>query len=301
LSDRLRHSPEGYIRTLQVSQARLFVFVEGAADRFFYSKLVERVCDTNGIEYEVRLARELPVPTGGKFGLLTFFDMLSAGGALAGSFGGKAWVCAFNVDKDLDDISGSMRRSSHIIYTEYYHVENYFFLHGDLARILQVAGKLPARTAQAIAHDGWQAKAAQILREWVVLCVASVLSTARCNINYRSFSRIHVGPPWLCNQRAFDDHKDVLRGSLSADTFEGVWDHAERVVAGLYSSGRQDSVFKGRWYANYLLAEVKAAEPAARDVSIDAILAGAQETLDFDGIWTAPLREAVARLVESLI
>jgi hypothetical protein len=301
LTDRLRHSEEGYIRALQMSQVALFLFVEGATDRFFYSELGGQVCAAYGLDYEIRLARELPVATGGKAGLLEFFDMLGARGQLSGHFSGRRWSCVIHVDKDLDDVSGKLRTSPHVIYTEHYHLENYFFLHGDIARVLRVAGKLPADAAAKIAHPGWQRKAAGILREWVVLCVASVTSDAPCGINYRSFSRVHSGPPWTCQPDALTGQKEVLQAALSPATFLTAWDTAEHLVAYLYANGRQDSVFKGRWYANYLLAEIKATDPESRDVSLDAILALSQQTLDFAGAWASSLRKAIAEVIENTV
>ncbi len=75
---RLRHSENGYIRLIEMSNTQLFAFVEGKDDRYFVGKICEVACAAYGIKYQIVIAEEIPEGTPGKQGLLNFFGMLKS-------------------------------------------------------------------------------------------------------------------------------------------------------------------------------------------------------------------------------
>ncbi|MEK6371677.1 MAG: DUF4435 domain-containing protein [Acidobacteriota bacterium] len=274
------------------------MFVEGARDRFFYSRIADAVCDPVGATYQLRLANELPVTTGGKDGLLQFYRMLEADAGLVGRLGERRWVCAFQMDKDIDDLKDVMVESPHVIYTEHYHVENYFFLHGNIVEVVEAVGRQSRESAEEIATPGWQANVAVALKEWVVLCVTAGLAAAPCGVNYRSFTRVHAGPPWLCDKARYEQLRAELWQAIGEEAFAPAFGAAQDLVDELYGSQKQDSVFKGAWYANYLSRELTAKDPHRRSISVETLLVSAQQTLEFGGAWAEPLRSQLRRLLE---
>ena len=70
---RLTHSSGGFVRSLQMSSARIFAFVEGRLDRPFFDRLLSQVCNPVAIAYKVFAMKELPGGTGGKSALLATF------------------------------------------------------------------------------------------------------------------------------------------------------------------------------------------------------------------------------------
>jgi len=102
--NRLRHSYEGYLRSMQISSTELFIFVEGKqSDPYFYARICETVPGL-GSRYEVCQAEQLPGDTGGKQSLLSFYDFLRKQKMLVSSLGGQRTASMFFMDKDLDDL-----------------------------------------------------------------------------------------------------------------------------------------------------------------------------------------------------
>src|SRR5437588_10934447 len=63
---RLAHSAEAYRRLMQMSTARLFVFIDGRTEMSFYDQLCESVCRPSGVPFEVRTADDVAGGSGGK-------------------------------------------------------------------------------------------------------------------------------------------------------------------------------------------------------------------------------------------
>ena len=132
---RLAYSPSAYRRSMQISRVPLFIFVEGYKDRYVYDQIVQSECQQSGVSYKVVTAEEIGISGGGKEALLKFFDYLAAESSLICNFNGKTTISIFFLDKDVDDVLNSMRSSEHIVYTETYEIENYFFIHGALSEV----------------------------------------------------------------------------------------------------------------------------------------------------------------------
>ena len=65
--NRLRHSPSGYLRYMQMSRFQIFAFVEGKEnDPYVSGKVCDSVCRPVGVSYIICRAQELPEGAGGK-------------------------------------------------------------------------------------------------------------------------------------------------------------------------------------------------------------------------------------------
>src|ERR1019366_5882509 len=130
---RLRHTPEGFVKYMQMSSRSLFVFVEGTkVDRYFYSRICGQVCSKKDVGYQAVAAAELDGSGGGKSRLLNFFKVLDGSGSLVSNFKGKKTTAIFFLDKDIDDILGRKVASPHVVYTPTYDVEALIFQQGEL-------------------------------------------------------------------------------------------------------------------------------------------------------------------------
>lgn len=64
---RLTHTPLGFIKYMQMSRNRLFIFVEGKqSDRYLYSQICRPICTERNVEYETIHAAEMSGHGGGK-------------------------------------------------------------------------------------------------------------------------------------------------------------------------------------------------------------------------------------------
>ncbi|MDP3260716.1 MAG: hypothetical protein Q8M34_09050, partial [Thermodesulfovibrionales bacterium] len=112
---RLVHSRSGYLRYMQMSKASLFALCEGKdLDPFFYGQICKCVCAQRGTIYEICKASELPPHAGGKTTLIEFYDYLRRKGCLVSTLGGKITRVVLFLDKDIDDLTKSRRRSAHV-------------------------------------------------------------------------------------------------------------------------------------------------------------------------------------------
>lgn len=295
MSNRLRHSPAGYRRLIQISQAELLVIVEGRTDRFFYHEICTVALGHHGTRFDVRMVSELPVTTGGKPGILQFYDTLRRRSGLVDDFKGKRSVIVFLLDKDVDDVLRTQRRSPHVIYTAVYELENYLFMHTDVIHALAAALRLPRTWVEPLIPDNWQRVAAEAWREWTALCLTVRLLGISAASNYRVTSRLNnpcVAPANM-TEMASRMSEIQARSGLSADEFDRVVAHATNVVTRRYAARNHDSVFSGKWYLTFLHYWTLSSGSAFGD---DELLSSLLTSLDFRGPWSAHLVERIQEL-----
>lgn len=299
---RLRHTPRGFRRYMQVSNHQLFTFIEGKeGDGYFYGRLCESVCSGSGHSYEQVVASQLPgASTGGKRVLLTFFRYLRRAHFLVNDLQGKRTSVAFFLDKDIDDLERSRLRSRHVIYTEYYEVENYFYKHGDLANAAAAVASVDKRSLETGLGDleVWRRSRAGLWSDWVVACVFCKTRGIRNQSNYRLTSRLNspaLSPTDAAKLATTIANIEADSGLLH-DKFLTAYRRTTELVARLYASGNHDLVFRGKWYGVLMDAELRtilAARPY-NDQRLALRLASALPlTLDYDGQWAAPLKQAI--------
>lgn len=304
---RLAHSYPGYLRAMQMSSVQLFVFVEGRRlDPFFYGSICRTVPAVASC-YEIRHAAHLSGDGGGKAVLLEFFAYLRSKGQLIGSFKGKKTAAVFFLDKDLDDVRRTRKRSVHVVYTEYYDVQNHVFEHGDLVRGAAAAASADPQVLEPALRDScsWCRRSALRWREWIALCLCTSEMGIACQANYRVTSRVQTRPSGPVDAGT---HAQVVReaagkAGVSALEFQQCLESRSRRVDRILREDRHHYVFKGKWFASILadeLEELMAGRPLDAVGLAGRLTQSVAATLDFDQPWADRFREPVVNLVAQL-
>jgi hypothetical protein len=304
----LRHSPSGFIRAMQLSATQLFVFVEGQCnDPYVYTKICEAVCRPKGVAYEYRIARELPGGTGGKNALIQFCKHLRRKKLLVNDFKGKQTAVIFFLDKDIDDILRTQIKSPHVVYTQYYDIENHLFASGDLAEAAAAAASFDkGQIARAIGDYGqWRARTAAAWKDWIKLCVFSKKRNVPGEYNYRVSSRINNPLNGPTDPHALTVRMAQLQTAtgLPTNKFKRAFERVSKLVDALFIRGDHDRIFKGKWYAALLSEEIKSVamgRPYNSHNLADRLLTGLALTVSFNDPWTEHFKRYVADVVDLL-
>lgn len=294
---------------MQISTVRVFVLVEGRdSDPYFYDNLCRSVCMATNVAYRIVRAEQIGLG-GGKATLFQFFDYLRTVNSLLDNFAGKRTIAIFLVDKDLDDILHSKIFSDHVVYTRYYSIENYFFVHGDILGAACAAASLERAILEPEIGDpnAWPRRMAKLWKDWVTLCLFSLRHDLQVQSNYRrNESAINVPPLGNVDGNLLDDRKAELEAALGLGVraFNRAYRCVERLVDRLYQTGRHDTVFKGKWYIRLLTLQTIAAAAAtnrtfASHALSNAIASALRQSLNFEDPWAdhlkTPLQQLLAR------
>ncbi len=305
--DRLRHSYAGYLRLMQQSSIDLFVFVEGKqSDPYFYASICASIPDLH-VRYEIYIARQLPGATGGKQALLNFFSFLRQRKALVSSLRGKTTTSIFILDKDLDDLQRKKKRSQHVVYTEYYDVQNYIFMHGNLLTGSASAASVdPARlSAELCDAPRWCLRIARLWREWLSLCLCVLEENISCEANYRVVSRVQKRPCGPTDARRYATlTRDVARRcGLPVALFRQRLSATTRKVEKYFARGQHHRIFKGKWFATVLADDVDrimAGRPYDNSRLASRLTGSVAATLDFTEPWADHFRNPIRNVTAML-
>jgi len=291
---------------MQMSRTQVFAFVEGKKiDPYFYGKVCASVCQSAGVSHEICRARELPEGAGGKQALIGFFEYLRRESALITNFKGKNTKAIFFLDKDVDDLLGKQLSSEHVVYTEYYDVENYLFIEGDIGEAAAASASMDSQLVLAGLGDyeDWRCRVAECWKKWVKLCLFVAQKNIRCECNYGVTSRINAPLHEPVVQALYAQRLTMLKSEsgLSSEQFEKTFGEVSRLVDDLYARGEHDRIFKGKWYVILLEAEIKTiagSRPINSKGGLANRLPGAIVlTLNFDNPWANYFKEPLRRLV----
>lgn len=304
---RLHHSYAGHLRMMQISTANLFIFVEGKqSDPFFYGGICASIPDLH-VRYEICTAEQLPSAAGGKQALINYFSFLRQRKALVSSLGSEKTTCIFILDKDLDDLRHCQKRSPHVIYTQYYDVQNYIFMHADLLTGAASAASVdPARLRGELSDAAiWCLRVATLWREWICLCLRVMEDNIPCGTNYRVVSRVQTR---YCG--ATDAHhlstltRDLaIRCGLSVAAFKQRLAATSRKVDRYFAGGQHHRIFKGKWFAVILADEIDrimAGHPYDRNGLAGRLPASLAATLHFTMPWADYFRNPIRNIVAML-
>lgn len=264
-------------------------------DRYVYSKIADSICRRSGACYRIVTAEELSGSGGGKLVLLGFFDYLRKKDSLLDRFEGKMTASIFIMDKDVDDWLRTRRRSSHVVYTETYELENYLFVHGDLSEAAAASASLDIRSVRTGFGDSatWCFRMAEKWKEWTQLCIYSQTRRIDIGCGYRrSVSRVNNG---ICGPLDKVKHKSFLlslqqESGLAPEQFKRSFNRVSRKVDQIYSEKQHHSVFKGSWYAQFFREEIKRIAGSKHynksGLCSRRILSSLAQTLEFEDAWT---------------
>jgi hypothetical protein len=271
---RLTHSSGGFIRSLQMSSARAFAFVEGRLDRPFFDRILAQVCNPQNIGYRIFAMKELPGGTGGKSALISTFQQFRQDGLLACTAFGKSMACIFLADKDSDDFTRKRLRSQHLIYSPTYDLEGHLFSCGDLTRALADACGITSEQAKLLVPDTgfWLQSAATHWRDWIALCLVSQASSINCGCTFDRTSQVNPDPlaaPDAVQVQAFKVRLASALG-ISQNDLESLFLNAIRRVDQSIRSGQPLRYFKGKWLGHLIQRHLES-KPRIPDALISGV------------------------------
>lgn len=301
--NRLTRGNKGFIRSLQMSRVSINVFVEGDVDSYFYGQVCR--VELGGLfNYRIIRSDQLSGVGQGKSHLLKLFGSMRRQGQLIIDFKGQRSAALFFADKDVDDQFRRLKRSDHLVYTQYYEVENYVFKHGKLAHAVSAAClKDPAEVSNMIPKpEEWARRAALLWSDWLKLCLAGLKFGAPNVCHYSAASAVNGGPcspmEMALYQTAIADLQAAT--SYSSITFRDKFSRLVCKVDALYALDMQDILFKGKWYIILLADELKYSGIAtgSSTKALPLRLTGHMlQSLDFNDNWAEYHRTAVRRTV----
>jgi hypothetical protein len=284
---RLRHSAAGYRRLLQLSSASLFVLVEGGSDVYFYSRLVANA--RPGVSFEVRAAHELPGNTGGKRALLEHFEYLRRTNSLCSTLGGKRTAVLVYVDKDVDDVLRTRKRSPHLVYTDLYETENYLYTYGDVENALAAVLGMTSVAVSGALPANWRHTARTAWREWIVACLATRIVNVNAEVNFGVPSRVNQPCTNTTDMAVLNARLDAVREAwgVNPKVFAELIGKITRLVDERFRRNAHDTIFRGKWYPVFLRHWLTGvATRTWRDNELEAVLAA---TIDYHAAWARVL------------
>lgn len=275
---RLTHSSGGFIRSLQMTSARVFAFVEGRLDRSFFDRLLSQICNSAAVGYRVFAMKELPAGTGGKSALIQTFRDFRQTGLLACTAFGKTMTCVFLADKDSDDFTRKQLRSPHFLYSPTYDLEGHLFSCGDFSRALADASGITIEQAKLLVPDAsaWICTIATNWRDWIALCLVSQSKGVNCGCTYDRASQVNpdpLAPPDAAQVAAF---KSRLASALaiSQNDLEVDFAAARRRVDRSIKARQPLRYFKGKWLSHVIQKHLE-----SKPRIPDALVAGVGERI----------------------
>jgi len=309
MSARPSHSPSAMRRYIQMSQNQIFIFVEGRdLDPYVYGRICGPICKDAGKNYEIVISDRVLGTGGGKQILTLLFDELQANNSLIDRSAPDAKLAIFYLHKDVDDISGTLRVSGHIVYTAHYCLENHIFCEGDLPTSIAIAASIDEQIVRRRIPepDAWRTRAARLWRDWIVLClVAKELALPGPAGYAANQSTINNPADTLVDTASLAAHISAMEAccGISAADFRRRLANAEQLTDRALRLTEHDSIFKGKWYAKFALREMELAAgsvPFNVNGAKDRLMASLIATMDFSGQWAEhfrlPLRNAIGGL-----
>ncbi|WPH19851.1 DUF4435 domain-containing protein [Variovorax paradoxus] len=253
---RLVHSSGGFVRSLQMSSARIFAFVEGRLDRTFFDRIFHRELQATSIKHQVIAMKEIPDQAGGKTALLAVFRDFRRRGVLRTTAFGKSMVSVFLVDKDSDDYCRKQLRSPHLIYSKTYDLEAHLYSCADLHRALADASGTTLEQAKALLPDPqtWLANAVYQWRDWISLCLISQDNSLNCGCTFERVSQVNPDPLHPPDVAKIDEFKKILsqKMGVSEKDFEVLYESTRRSVDRSLRLGEPLRYFKGKWLSHLI-------------------------------------------------
>lgn len=303
---RIVHDFKSYLRSIQISRYSVFIFVEGKKiDPYFYGKIADSVCQSSRINYTICKANELSGQGGGKPQLLSFFQYLRKTSSLIHDFKGSKKAVIFYLDKDVDDILRNTRKSSHVVYTDYYDVYNHIFVEGNISEALAAAASLDPKLVKSHSGDcqALRCQLAHLWKDWVKLCLFTSKRKINCRANYGVKSQVNNSVNGSLNINTYNTVINELKSQLglSDQQFKRAFNSISLLVDEIYSNGHQDRVFKGKWYCFLFNQHIKKLYGTADCNGLDNRLpSNLVLTLDCNQPWAEHFKQPLRQLFQLL-
>ncbi len=245
-------------------QAPVTVIVEGKEDRAAYESLCRDVLGEDLFRVKTIQAVAANPLLIGKNGVKTMHAEFSRAGSLTGQHGGRKAAAVFVVDKDADDVHGQVVSCPHLLYTEYYNLENYLYVFGDLVKVATIVSLAEAAAVRGRIPDAteWRKKVAARCRKWIVLCLLAT-HPDRKGLRAGAYYSMTV-PRWSeCGDipAEYGEWRAIVREAfphLDDLDFDKLEASMDKVVTDSFTTGTFDTVFQGKWYEPLLREELAA-------------------------------------------
>jgi hypothetical protein len=300
---RLVRAPRGFIRALQISRVKLNVFVEGQLDSYFYGQICQQELP-GPFMYHIIRSDQIPGPGRGKDHMLKLFMSMRRRELLLLDFKGHKSAALFFVDKDIDDLRRTTKKSMHLVYTEYYEIENYVFKHGKLISAVSAACLRDTVEVERLIPRPreWASRAAILWAGWLKLCLGGCLLKADGVCNYSAPSMVNGGPGMPVDATRYRVTLGRLESAslYSPTDFRVRFARLEARVDQRYLLGQQDVIFKGKWYRTLLSDELRnlgIATGASLRALPDRLTGHLLQSLDFSENWASYHRDAIKRVI----
>lgn len=252
--NRLVYSNGAYLRSMQITGAQLFAFVEGGLDRPFVERLLKSIDPQ--IRHRIVAAKELPGSTGGKNRVIEWFKGLRDKKMLASQVWGKKFFAIFFLDKDADDFKNKLLRSDHVAYTTTYDLEGMIFNCTDFHSGLADAALITLDQAKELmpSFEDWLKSIAQNWIDWVTLCLLTNFEGVNCGCGFDRLSEVNpdrLGSPDIIK---IEQYKQIARQKLGipVQEFSALYEKYRKRVDATHKRGQHLRYFKGKWLHSLL-------------------------------------------------
>ncbi|HEX3896403.1 MAG TPA: hypothetical protein VHW73_09340, partial [Rudaea sp.] len=272
--NRLTHSLQGFIRSLQISSTRLFAFVEGGIDRPFFDRLLFHACDQSKIAYQITAIKEVSGSAGGKPALLNLFREFRRKGLLVTNAFGKAMACMFFPDKDGDDFTRRRVRSAHVVYSPTYDIEGHLYCCANMHRALADSCRITLAQAKVLIPNGdaWLYSVVDLWKEWIALCLISQKHGVNCGCTFDRVSDVnpdHLAPAEPTLITAYKNSLSTILGVTFQD-LDRQFLRALQKVQNSLNDGVPLKYFKGKWLGHLMQLHLQR-QPRIPDSNINSI------------------------------
>jgi hypothetical protein len=307
-SGRLRHDYKAHVRAIQISNRRVFAYCEGRShDPYVYSEMVRKAQPKGDPIFEVYRVEEI-TGTGGKAALNRLFKHIRKHKLLISNFKGKAFFCAFFMDKDIDDVKRTKLRSGYVFYTKLYDLESHIFCDTDLCRAIAVSLSIPVDMVPVVYSRPylWIESKSVSWEHWIILCIFCTMYGLDCGCGYNRASQINaamLGPSDLAEFQRFKFQLGQISG-VSNHEFARRFAKIEKIVQKLRAKGELSSVFKGKWLEAIMTAELQRHFHGKQVVlnSIGPRVSSAAMALhNFDSVWASTHVARLSQLISQVI
>lgn len=289
---RLHYSTSAFGRALLMSSVAAYVFVEGDLDKAFVDRMMSNDASWQKVPVLLRLARELDPALGdGKLALLQLHTKLRQQKRL--EVGGRKRFLFF-LDKDIDDTLRIKRRCNHIVYTDFYNIENYIFRYSRLQRAAADAAYQQTASLVFLSDPvAWTKDASRVWASWVGFSLA-VRKNKQSLPNFGHVSMFHNKTTLVFEPQKQSEFQKLLAGKLGIPIVdvERICGVEERRFLNAIRHDRHDQYWNGKWYSHILVRQLRLNGLMAKTADKafeDRLEASALAHLDFTGDWIRPL------------
>lgn len=291
MSNRPKWSADGFAQRVKMSEDDLWLIVEGRDhDRPHYEKLLKSLPSTKDRSVSIRLAETIElngVAAGGKEHVLALHDHLGAEDKLTSENKSGDSTIVFMVDRDRDDIMGTLRTSDHVLYTFGTDVEADILLHSDIWAALRAAYGVDSEISDKVkrAVPDPPSELLSIWASWLRLGLTALL----CNKPGCA--------PWSTLSQVNSNHFDRVKAeevSQVSQKIQAAVDEATHAVAyadaSKHMSAQGVRLLKGRWiarYIKYLVEKHLSGEIIRVNVPSNTVIDTALAALTYDDQWAA--------------